>query len=112
MKKKVRSGKRGEIVDAAHPFRRATADDVAGESGENIAVAQHDVTGAQQRHQMAFVTISEIGRVNQAEGGGRKQFALFAFAGGGFYQFGGVPFAEINLQSLQFQPAFEQVNLG
>src|SRR5207247_6032019 len=34
-----------------------------------------------------------------------------AFAGGVFDQVGGVPFAEENLQALQFQPALEQVNL-
>ena len=72
---------RGEIINAAHPLRRATAHHVAGERGENITVAQHDVTGAQERQQMAFVAIGKIRGVNQAESGGRKQFAFFAFAG-------------------------------
>ena len=103
---------RGKIINAAHPFRRAAADGVAGEGGENVTVAQHDVTGAQQRDQLPFVTVGEIRRVNEAEGGGREQFALFSLAGGVLDQLGGIPFAEKDLEALQFQPAFEQINLG
>ena len=108
-KRQVRQ--RREIVNAAHPFGRAAAHDVARERGEDIAVAQHEVTGAQQRNQMPFITVGEIGRVDQAESGGREQFALFAFAGGGFDEFRRVPFAEEDFQPLQFQPAFKQINL-
>ena len=102
---------RGEIVDAAHPVRRTTAHHVARERGENIAVAQHDVAGAQQRQQMAFVTVGEIRRVNEAERRRRQQLALFALAGGGFHQLGGIPLAEIDLDALGFEPALEQINL-
>jgi hypothetical protein len=102
---------RGEAVNAAHPFRRAAARHVARERGENVAVAQHDVARAQQRQQMALVAVGKIRRMNQAERRRREQFALFALARGGFDQFGGIPFAEIDLDALGLQPAFEQVNL-
>ena len=95
----------------AHPFRRAAAHDVAREGGEDVAVAQHEVAGAQQRHQLPLVAVGEIRRVNEAEGGGREQFALLAFAGGGLDELGGIPFAEIDFQALHFEPAFEQINL-
>ena len=61
---------------------------------------------------MALVTIGKISRVNQAEGGGRQQLSLFAFAGRSFNQLGRIPFAEINPVPLQFQPSLEQINLG
>ena len=83
-KHQVRQG--GEIVNAAHPFRRAAAHGVAGEGGENVAVAQHDVTGAQKGHELAFVAVGEIGGVNQAESCGGKQLAFFSLAGGVFDQ--------------------------
>ena len=105
-------GQRGEVVDAAHPFGRAAADHVAGKGGEDVAVAQDDVAGAQQRHQVPFVAVGEIGGVNEAEGGRREQLALLALAGGGFDQLGGIPLAEIDLQLLQFEPALQQINLG
>jgi hypothetical protein len=60
---------------------------------------------------MTFVTVGKIRRVNQAEGGRREQFALFALARRGLDEFGRVPFAEINLDALGFEPAFEQINL-
>ena len=111
LKKKRQVRVRREIIDAPHPLRRAAAHGVSCERGENIAVAEHDVTGAQQRHQLAFVAVGEIRGVDEAEGGGREQFAFFAFAGRGLDEFGGIPFAEKNLQALQFQPAFEEVDL-
>ena len=104
-------GQGGEIVDAAHPFRRAAAHHVAREGGEDVAVAQHDIAGPQQRHQVPFVAIREIRRMDEAEGGRRQQLALLALAGGGFDQLGGIPFAEIDLQLLEFEPAFEEVDL-
>ena len=111
LEEKREVGQRGEIVNAAHPFRRAAARHVARERGENVAVAQHDVARAQQRQQMAFVAVGKIRRVDQAEGRRREQFALFALARGGFDQFGRVPLAEIDLDALGFEPAFEQINL-
>ena len=102
---------RREIVNAAHPFRRATADGVARESGENVAIAQHDVAGAQQRNELPLVTVRKIGGMDQAESRGREQLALFAFAGGGFDEVRGIPLAEKNLQPLHFEPASQQVNL-
>ena len=60
---------------------------------------------------MPFVTIGKIRGVDQTERRRREQFAFFAFARGGFDQLGGIPFAEIDLDALGFQPAFEQVNL-
>ena len=104
-------GLRGETVNAANPFRRAAARHVARERRESIAVAQHDVTGAQQRQQMAFVAVGKIRRVDQAERRRREQFAFFAFARGGFDQLGRIPFAEIDFDALGFEPAFEQINL-
>ena len=60
---------------------------------------------------MPLVAVGEIGRVDEAEGGRREQFALLALARGGLDQLGRVPFAEIDLDALRLQPAFEQVNL-
>src|SRR5215510_14829474 len=60
---------------------------------------------------MALVAVSKIGRVNEAESSRRKQLALFALAGGGFDQLGGIPFTEINLEPFALQPALEQVDL-
>jgi len=60
---------------------------------------------------MALVAVGKIRGVNQAERRGRKQFALFAFARGGFHELGRVPFAEIDLDALGFKPAFKQINL-
>src|SRR5207247_8264761 len=103
---------RREVVQAAHPFRGATADRIARVGSKDVTIAKDEVTRAQQRNQMTLVTIRKIGRVNQAERSGGKQFPLLAFAGGGFDDLRGVPFAEIDLVPLQFQPAFEQINLG
>jgi hypothetical protein len=61
---------------------------------------------------MALVTVSEVGGVDEAESGGSEEFAFLAFAGGGFHQLGGVPFAEIDIEPLQLEPAFQEVNLG
>jgi len=60
---------------------------------------------------LAFIAVGEVGGVDEAESGGGKQLALFALAGGVFDQRGGIPLAEKDLQPLQLQPAFEQVNL-
>src|SRR5262245_22130533 len=60
---------------------------------------------------MALVAIGKIGSVNQTECGRREQFSLLALARGGLHQFGRVPFAEINLYTFRFEPAFEQVDL-
>ena len=49
--------------------------------------------------------------MNQAERRGREQFAFLALAGGGLDELGGIPFAEKDLEPLQFQPALEQINL-
>jgi hypothetical protein len=49
--------------------------------------------------------------VDQAEGGGREQLAFLALARRAFDQVGRVPFAEKNLEPLQLQPAFEQIDL-
>ena len=111
LEKKRHVGQRGEIVIAAHPFGRTAAHHVARKRGENVAVAQHHVAGAQQRQQMAFVAVGEIRRVNQAERRRREQFAFFALAGGRFDQFRRIPFAEIDLDALGFEPALKQINL-
>src|ERR1700722_38536 len=103
---------RGETVEAAHPFGRAAAHGVAGECGKNVAVAKHDVTSAQERDELPFIAVGKIRGVDEAEGRGREQFALFALAGGTFDDLGGVPFAEEDPEPLQLQPALEQINLG
>ena len=56
-----------EIVNASHPVGRTAPHGVPGEGGIDITVAQDDVTGAQQGHQLPFVTIGEIGGVDEAE---------------------------------------------
>src|SRR5262249_15953841 len=103
---------RREIIQTTHPLRWTAANHVTRKRRENVAVAKHDVTRAQQRHQMALVTIRKISGVNQAESGGRQQLPLFTLARRRLDDFPGVPFAEIDLEPLQFQPAFKQINLG
>src|SRR5213078_225398 len=39
---------RGKVINATHPFRRTSPDNVTGEGSEDIAIAEHDVAGAQQ----------------------------------------------------------------
>src|SRR5262249_1260514 len=51
---------RGEIVNAAHPLRRATAHHVARVGGKDVAIAEHKVAGTEQRHEMALVAISKV----------------------------------------------------
>ena len=60
---------------------------------------------------MPLIMVREVGRMNEAEGGGRKQFTLFALAGGGLDDFRGIPFAEIDLAALLFEPALQQIYL-
>ena len=112
LEEKGQIGQGGKVIEAADPLGRAAAHDVPAKCGENVTVAQHEVASAQQWDQVPLVAIGKIGRVNQAESRGRKQFALFAFAGGGFDEFGGIPFAEIDFEPLKLEPAFQQVNLG
>ena len=105
-------GHGGKIIDAAHPFRGAAANGVAGERGENVAIAQNEIAGAQERKELAFVAVGKIGGVDEAEGGRGEEFALFSFAGGVLDEGRGIPFAEENFKPLKFQPAFEEVDLG
>ena len=112
LEKKHQVRHRRKIIDAPHPFRRAAPHRVPAEGGEDIAVAQDQVTGAQQRDQLPFIAVGEIGGMDQAERVGRKQLPLLSLARGILDQLGGIPLAEKHLQPLQFQPALEQVNLG
>ena len=77
----------------------------------DVAVAEHQVTGAQQRHELAFVAICKIRRVNQAERGGREQLLFLALAGGALDELGRIPLAEKDLEPLRLEPAFEQIDL-
>ena len=104
-------GQDREIVHFADPFRGATADDIAGEGGEDVAVAQHEVAGLEQGEQLALVAIGEIGGVNEAEGGRGQEIHLLALAGGAFHQFGGIPLGKEHLELLHLHPAFEQIDL-
>jgi len=105
-------GEGGEAVDATDPFLGATSDDIAGEGGEDEAVAEDDVTGLEEGNELAFVAVGEVGGVDEAEGGGGEEILFLALAGGGFDQGGGVPLAEEDLEALQFEPAFEEIDLG
>src|SRR5207237_9940748 len=79
---------------------------------EDVAIAQNQIAGAQQGNEVAFVTVREIGSMNKAESRRGEEFAFFTFARRGFDDFRRIPFAEINLQLLLFEPAFEEINLG
>jgi hypothetical protein len=104
-------GHGGEAVEPAHPGRRATAHHVAGERGEDVPVAQHQVARAQQRQQLPLVAIREIRGVDEAEGGRREQVGLLAARGGALDQLRGVPLAEEDLQPELLEPALQQVDL-
>src|SRR5208282_701518 len=105
-------GQGGEAVDAPDPLGRAAARHIAPEGGKDVAVAQDEVTGAQQRHQVTFVAVGEVRGVDEAEGGGGQQFSFLALARGGFDELGRVPLAEIDFEVLQLQPTLEEVDLG
>jgi len=60
---------------------------------------------------MPFVTVRKIRCMDETERCRREQLAFLALARGGFHELGGIPFAEIDLDALGFEPAFEQVNL-
>jgi hypothetical protein len=101
----------GVIIDTADPLGRTTADDVAGKSGEYVTIAEDDITGAQERNELAFVTVGKVGGMDEAEGGGSEKFALFTFAGGAFDKRGGIPFAEENFQPFEFEPSLQEIDL-
>jgi hypothetical protein len=103
---------RRKVVDAADPLRGTAAYGVAGEGREYIAIAQDDIPGAEQGNELALITVREVGGMDEAKSGGRKELALFAFAGGGLDEVRGVPFTEEDLEALDFKPAAQQVNLG
>src|SRR6185369_331295 len=98
-------GQRREAVNAADPFGGAATNYISRESSKDVAIAEHDVAGAKQRDKVAFVAVGEVRGMNETESGGGQQFPFLALAGGGFDQLGRIPFAEVDLQALQLQPA-------
>ncbi len=111
LEKKREVGKRCEVVEPAHPLGRTPPHRVARERGEDVAIAQHEVARAQQRHELPFVSVREIRRVDEAERRRREQGHLLALARRGLHEVGRIPLAEEDLQPLQLEPALEQVNL-
>src|ERR1700733_1613748 len=105
-------GSRREAVKIAQPVRRTSASAVSGKSGVDVAVGQHEVTTVQQRHDLTLAAIGEIGGMQERECCRREQPALFATTGGRFYQRRRVPFGEVRSIAANFEPPFEQVELG
>ncbi len=93
-------------------MRGAAAGRVAREGGVNVAVGENQVAAVQQRHDLAFAAVREIGGVQQGERGGGQQPALFSAAGGGLHQRRGIPFGEVDAIAADFQPALQQIELG
>ena len=61
---------------------------------------------------MAFVAVGEIGRVNQTESRRREELALFAFGRGFLDEDGRIPLSEKDAVAFEFEPAFDEVDLG
>ena len=66
----------------------------------------------EQRHDLAFAAVGEIGGMKQRKRGGREQAALLAPASGGFYQRRRVPLGEVDAVTADFEPALQEVELG
>src|SRR5690348_16446719 len=75
-------GNHGVLIEIAEPFDRAAAGAVASEGRVDVAVGEDEMAAAQERENLAFVTVGKISGVNQRKSHGSEQAALFAAARG------------------------------
>ena len=90
----------------------AAAGGVAGEGGVDVAIGEDEIVALEEGHDLAFAAVGEVGGVEEREGGGGEEAFLFAAAGGGFYEGRGVPLGEVETVAADFEPAFEEIELG
>ena len=85
---------------------------VARESRVGVTVGADDRAGLQQRLNIAFQAVGEIGGVDEAESGGREHLLLFAAPCGLLDERGGVPFTERDGVALRAQPLAQERKLS
>ena len=105
-------GQDGETIKLGHPVAIYPADGIARQRGEKVAVGEDDIAGAEEREDLPLVAIGEICGVDERERGRGEKLALFAFGGGLFDKNGGIPLGKENAVAFEFEPAFDEVNLG
>ena len=67
---------RGKSIVVMHPIRIASANDVAGKSGEKISVGENDIAGAEQRPNLSFIAVGKIGAMDERKCSRRQQFGF------------------------------------
>ena len=91
---------------------RAAAGRVAGEGRIDVAVRKNKVVALQEGHNLALAAIGEVCSMQQGEGGGSEEALLLAATCGGFNQRRRVPFGEMEPVAADFEPTFEEIELG
>src|SRR5205809_4286840 len=100
LKVKREVGSDRKTINFTNPCRMHPAHDVPRESGEYVAIGQYDHSRLEGGQNLIKKTVGEIGRVQQAEGGGGEAFLLFAFLRGFFHHFGTVPLRHEDRETL------------
>src|SRR5450432_484672 len=109
---KAQVGMDGEAVEVADPTAAHPAGHVARERGVGVSVGADDGARFDQRQDVTFHAVGEIGSVDQAEGGWSEHLLALAAARGLAHQRGGIPLAESHGIALGSQPMAEQRHLG
>ena len=91
---------------------RAATGRVAGEGRIDVAVSKNKIVALQEGHDLTLAAIGEVCSMQQGEGGGSEEALLLAATGGGFNQRRRVPFGEMEPVAADFEPAFEEIELG
>ena len=101
-----------EAVELLHPIAIHAAHGVAGQRGENVAVGQHEVAGAEQRQDLPFVAVGEVRGVDERKRRRREELAFLAFGRGFLDEDGRIPLREKDAIAFQFEPALHEIDLG
>ena len=105
-------GNGSEAIKIAKPTMGAAAGGVAGEGGIDIAIGEDEVVALEQGHDLALAAVGEIGGVQKRESGGSEEALLFAATRGGLNEGRRVPLGEMETVAADFEPAFEEIELG
>src|SRR5262249_54161201 len=100
-----------KTVKVAHPTAAHTANHVARESRKGVAVGADDGSGLQERLNIAFQPIGEIGGMDAAKGCGRENLLPLAAPGGLPDERGGIPFTECDGVAFRAQPLAQEGKL-
>jgi hypothetical protein len=88
------------------------AGSVTGEGSVDVAISEDEIVALEEGHDLAFAAIGKIGSVEKREGGGGEKAFLLAATGGGLHEGRGIPFSEVETIAANFEPAFEEIELG